>query len=35
MTGILPVRTRNVEQGRIWGKMELTGGPRLSVMAMR
>jgi hypothetical protein len=34
-TGILPMRTRGAEQGWIWAKMELTGGPRLSVTAMR
>jgi hypothetical protein len=31
----LPVRTRGAEQGRIWGKMELTGGPHLLVTVMR
>jgi hypothetical protein len=33
--GNLPVRTRNAEQGRIWLKAELTGGPRLLATATR
>jgi hypothetical protein len=32
--GNLPVRTRGVEQGRIWGKTNLIGGPRLLATVM-
>jgi hypothetical protein len=32
--GNLSVRTRDTEQGKIWGKTELTGRPRLLAMVI-
>jgi hypothetical protein len=33
--GNLPARTHGAEQGRIWGKTELIGGPRLFLTTTR